>query len=281
MKSGSMLRTVTLGIGCLLFVLPFFVMLCTSLKPAGELAANHMLSLPRAPDLHAWRQAWSYACIGTACKGLSIWFANTLSIAIPSLVLSLSLGAVTGYALLTARTTTGTVLVGLLTFGLFIPPQVTLYPTIILLRHMGLFATTTGLVFVHVMWGLPFVTLLFLRFFQSLPPEIFRMARIDGASFPVVFARLLLPASLPAVGTAAILQFTFIWNDYLLGLTFGSSSKLPIMVGLYALATPQYGHNDYDVSMAAAMITSAPTLMLYLCSWKLLARGINGVTAKG
>ena len=279
MKVGTQLRRLMLGIAGATFALPLFVMLSMSVKPDEEIATGHSLSLPHAVFTGAWVMAWSHACIGTACDGLSVWFCHSLAIAIPSLTLSLAIGAISAHALL-ERAMASRVILALLFLGLLMPPQVTLYPTIILLRYIGLFASTPGLILVHVIWGLPFVTLLFKTFFSSLPPELFRMAEIDGASFPVVLLKLLVPASLPVIASAGILQFTFIWNDYLLGTTFGNSSEFPIMVALYALASPQYGHTQYNVSMAAAVIASIPTLVLYFFSWKLLARGMHGVATK-
>jgi glucose/mannose transport system permease protein len=129
-------------------------------------------------------------------------------------------------------------------------------------------------VLVHVVWGLPFTGLLFRGYFLSIPPEVFQLARLDGASFAVILFRLILPIVLPAIAAASILQFTFIWNDFLLGLTFGDSFKQPVTVALQALASAQYDRGSYNEIAAAAVMASLPTAILCLACGRLLVRGM-------
>ncbi|MCU1317986.1 MAG: sugar transporter permease, partial [Candidatus Acidoferrum typicum] len=234
MKSNPSIKWLILFAVCALSSLPLLVLINTSLKPTSAIELYHPFLLPSEVTTEAWRAAWSLACIGSDCRGLEPWIINSLVIAIPSLLLTIVIGLITGLAL-TFRIWTAKIVLGLLVLGLFIPPQVVLYPLIIALRTIGYFGSTTGLVLVHVVWGLPFTGLLFRGYFLSIPPEVFQLARLDGASFAVILFRLILPIVLPAIAAASILQFTFIWNDFLLGLTFGDSFKQPVTVALQAL----------------------------------------------
>ncbi|MGQ9370678.1 carbohydrate ABC transporter permease [Azospirillum sp. ST 5-10] len=257
---------------------PLLMMLSTSLKPMAEIRDGSLFALPRAPTLEAWGKAWNGR---NGAAGLSGQFVNSFLIVIPSLVLSVGLGAITGFALSLWRLRHANLLFAALLIGLFIPPQVTLYPMIILVRELGLFGTVPGLVLVHVVWGLAFVTLLFRNFFQSVPPDLMKAARIDGAGFLATFWYVMLPLSLPVFAVAVILQFTYTWNDFLLGLTFSGRDSQPVTVALNNLVASQFGEQEYNVNMAATMLVALPTVLVYLFSGRLFVRGIAAGAVKG
>ncbi|QRK07423.1 carbohydrate ABC transporter permease [Archangium violaceum] len=260
---------------------PILIMVSTSLKPMDEIRDGSLFALPQAPTLAAWGKAWGSACIGASCEGLSGQFANSFVIVLPSLFLSVGLGALTGYALSLWRVPYANILFGAILVGLFIPPQVTLYPMIVMIRELGLFGSVPGLVLVHVIWGLAFVTLLFRNFFQSVPQDLLKAARIDGAGFLAIFWYVMLPLSLPVFAVAMILQFTYIWNDFLLGLTFSSPESQPVTVALNNLVGSQFGEQEYNLNMAATMLTALPTVLVYLFSGRLFVRGIAAGAVKG
>ncbi|WNG37940.1 carbohydrate ABC transporter permease [Archangium violaceum] len=260
---------------------PLLIMVSTSLKSMDEIRNGSLFALPQAPTLAAWGKAWSGACIGASCEGISGQFANSFIIVLPALFLSVGLGALTGYALSLWRVSYANILFGAILIGLFIPPQVTLYPMIVMIRELGLFGSVPGLVLVHVIWGLAFVTLLFRNFFQSVPQDLLKAARIDGAGFLAVFWYVMLPLSLPVFAVAMILQFTYIWNDFLLGLTFSSPESQPVTVALNNLVGSQFGEQEYNLNMAATMLTALPTVLVYLFSGRLFVRGIAAGAVKG
>lgn len=260
---------------------PLLIMVSTSLKSMDEIRDGSLFALPQAPSLAAWGKAWSSACIGASCEGLSGQFTNSFVIVLPSLLLSVGLGALTGYALSLWRVPYANVLFSAILIGLFIPPQVTLYPMIVMIRELGLFGSVPGLVLVHVIWGLAFVTLLFRNFFQSVPQDLLKAARIDGAGFLAIFWYVMLPLSLPVFAVAMILQFTYIWNDFLLGLTFSSPESQPVTVALNNLVGSQFGEQEYNLNMAATMLTALPTVLVYLFSGRLFVRGIAAGAVKG
>lgn len=267
-----------LGTAALAMMAPLLIMVSTSLKPMDEIRGGSLFALPQAPTLEAWGKAWGGR---DGSGGLSGQFVNSFVIVFPALFLSVGLGSLTGYALSLWKLRFANLLFAAVLIGLFIPPQVTLYPMIVLVRELGLFGTVPGLVLVHVVWGLAFVTLLFRNFFQSVPADLMKAARIDGAGFLAIFWHIMLPLSLPVFAVAVILQFTYIWNDFLLGLTFSGRGSQPVTVALNNLVGSQFGEQEYNVNMAATMLAALPTVLVYLFSGRLFVRGIAAGAVKG
>ena len=273
-----------LGIAALMILAPVFIMVSTSLKSMDEIRDGSIFTLPAEPNFDAWGEAWFGDCtqtVGEDCGGLSSSFLTSVEIVIPALILSVGLGALTGYALAAWKMRGANLMFAALLVGMFIPPQVTLYPLIIMVRELGIFGSIPGLVLVHVIWGVAFTTMMFRNFFKTVPQDLLKAARIDGAGFWPLFWHVMLPLSLPILGVAMILQFTYIWNDFLLGLTFGGRSGQPMTVALNNLVGSQFGEKEYNVDMAATMLTALPTLAVYLLSGRLFVRGIAAGAVKG
>ena len=102
---------------------------------------------------------------------------------------------VNGYALINWKFKGSDIFFTILIFGSFIPYQIMLYPIVILLREMGIYGTLWGLVIVHTIFGMPILTLLFRNYFSSIPEELFKAARVDGAGFWGIYFRIMLPMS--------------------------------------------------------------------------------------
>ena len=117
-------------IAALFFLLPLYVMLATSLKTMDEIRGGNVLTLPAALDFTAWVRAWSTACTGSSCRGISDGFLNSLKITVPSVILSTALGAIGGYTLSFWRFRGATVAFAILLFGMFVPFQVFVFPLI-------------------------------------------------------------------------------------------------------------------------------------------------------
>jgi len=265
----------------LFFLIPLYVMLATSLKTLAELRGGSILALPGAPSLRAWSAAWTTACTGIACNGISPGFWNSVKITIPSVVLSVAVGAVNGFALSMSRIRGARIFLGLLLVGTFIPYQIILYPLVKLVSAVGLFSSLPGVVLVHVIFGLPIMTLLFYSYYGSLPADIVAAARIDGAGFWSIFRHVILPMSPGVMTVAVILQFTGVWNDFLFGLIFAGRDHLPMTVQLNNLVNKSYGEVEYNVNMAATVLTALPTLLVYVLSGRYFVRGISTGAIKG
>jgi glucose/mannose transport system permease protein len=270
-----------LALACVYYLLPLFVMVITSLKSVDEIRAGNLLSLPLDPTLEAWRKAWSTACTGVRCEGLQGFFWNSMRFTIPAVLISTAIGALNGYVLSHWRFRGSEVLFGLLLIGFFIPFQAILLPMARTLGFLGIANTVGGLILVHVVIGLVSTTLFFRNFYVSVPDELVKAARIDGAGFFTIFWRVLLPVSTPIIMVTLIWQFTQIWNDFLLGVVFSSGESQPVTVGLNNLVNTTTGVKEYNVDMAGAIIAAAPTLLVYILAGKYFVRGLTAGAVKG
>jgi glucose/mannose transport system permease protein len=270
-----------LAVLALYYLAPLYVMLVTSMKPLDEIRSGSLLALPAAPTFEAWAKAWSAACTGADCRGLAPYFLNSLKMALPAVLLSTMIGSLNGYVLAHWRFRGSEILFTALMVGCFIPFQVVILPMARLLGMAELANTTTGLVFVHIVYGLAFTTLFFRNYYVTVPEELVRAARIDGAGFFTIYRRIILPLSLPIFMVCFIWQFTQIWNDFLFGVVFGGPDAQPVTVALNNLVNTSTGVKEYNVDMAAAIIAALPTLILYIVAGKYFVRGLTAGAVKG
>jgi len=265
----------------LLFLAPLYVVVVASLKTSDEIRIGTILSLPLVPSFAAWAKAWSTACIGASCLGLRPYFLNSWLIALPAVAISVLLGAVNGYALTKWRFRGAELLFAALLVGCFVPFQVILIPMARVLATLGLFGSLSGLVLVHIAYGIAVTTLLFRNYYLGVPDEIVRAARLDGAGFFATFGHVVLPLSKPMLAVAAILQFTGIWNDFLFGVVFAGAGNAPVTVALNNLASASLGAREYNTDMAAALLTALPTIVVYVLSGRYFLRGLTAGAVKG
>ena len=265
----------------LYYMMPLFVMITTSLKNLEEIRTGSLMSLPREITLVAWSTAWSSACTGIQCEGLRPYFWNSVLLAVPAVLISTIIGAINGYVVAQWRFKLSNVLFALMLFGCFIPFQVVLLPMARVLGMTGLAGSISGLIFVHVIYGIGFTTLFFRNYYVTIPVELVKAAKVDGASFWRIFFSIFLPLSLPIIVVTVIWQFTQIWNDFLFGVSFSQAGTQPITVALNNIVNSTTGVKEYNVDMAAAIIAALPTLLVYIVAGKYFIRGLTAGSVKG
>ncbi|MXU65997.1 ABC transporter permease subunit [Rhodobacteraceae bacterium KN286] len=283
----------TLFVVAVYYLLPLYVMIVTSLKGMPEIRLGNVFAPPVEVTFEPWVKAWAEACTGINCDGLSRGFWNSVQILVPSVILSIAVASVNGYALANWKFKGSEVFFTILIFGAFIPYQVMIYPIVILLREAGegisavtgtnfrLMGSIWGLVIVHTIFGMPILTLLFRNYFTSVPEELFKAARVDGAGFWGIYFRIMLPMSLPIFVVAIILQVTGIWNDFLFGVIYTKPDTYPMTVQLNNIVNSVQGVKEYNVNMAATLLTGLVPLVIYFVSGKLFVRGIAAGAVKG
>ncbi|WP_322046979.1 carbohydrate ABC transporter permease [Paraburkholderia sp. J67] len=265
----------------LYFLFPLYVMVSTSLKTLDELHTGNMLTLPSHPSFAPWVKAWSEACTGVRCDGMQPFFMNSVKMVIPAVLISSIIGAFNGYVLTHWRFRGADALFTMLLVGCFIPFQAILLPMARLEGFFGLSNTIGGLVLVHVVYGIAFTTMFFRNFYVSVPAELVKAARIDGAGFFMIFTRIMMPISLPIFMVCLIWQFTQIWNDFLFGIVFSGVDSMPITVALNNLVNTSTGVKEYNVDMAGAIIAALPTLLVYVIAGRYFVRGLTAGAVKG
>ena len=264
-----------------IYLAPLYVMFTTSLKDIEEIRSGNLMALPLDPTFYAWKKAWSSACTGSECRGLAPFFWNSVRIVFPAVIISTIIGAFNGYALAKWKFKGSEFIFGALLFGCFIPFQVILLPMAKLLGSLGLANTVTGLVLVHVIYGVAFTTLFFRNYYVGIPTELVKAAKLDGAGFFAIFRHVFIPLSTPIFVVTIIWQFTQIWNDFLFGVVYSGSGTQPITVALNNLVNTSVGGKEYNVDMAAAIIAAMPTLVVYVIAGKYFVKGLTAGAVKG
>ncbi len=271
----------TLIVVAIYYLIPLYVMIVTSLKGMPEIRLGNIFSPPVEVTFEPWVKAWAQACTGLNCDGLSRGFWNSVKITIPSVFVSIAIASINGYALANWRFKGANLFFTILIFGAFIPYQIMIYPLVILLRDLGLYTKLPGLILIHTIFGMPILTLLFRNYFTTIPEELFKAARVDGARFWGIYFRVMMPMSLPIFAVAIVLQVTGIWNDFLFGVIYTKPANYPMTVQLNNIVNSVQGVTEYNVNMAATLLTGLVPLAIYFISGKLFVRGIAAGAVKG
>src|SRR5215211_2840621 len=142
------------------YLMPIYVLLVTSLKSFTEISLDRMWTLPQSFSLESFRDAW-FGNETTAIPGLSNNFFNSVQLTVPATLISAMLGSMNGYVLAKWKFRGSEVLFPAILFGMFIPYQAVLIPLVQTLQSLHLYGSIPGLIFVHVIYGIPITTLIF------------------------------------------------------------------------------------------------------------------------
>ncbi|HET7627602.1 MAG TPA: carbohydrate ABC transporter permease [Bacillales bacterium] len=252
------------------FLVPFYVLLVTSLKPFAEVSIATMWQLPHTIDFSSYRAAF---------QQLAPNFLNSVYLVVPATLLSALLGSLNGYVLSKWKFKGSEWVFTALLFGMFIPYQSILIPLIQTIQKIGLYNSIAGLVLVNVVYGLPVTTLMFRNFYASIPDSMIESAQIDGAGFIRVYRHIIVPLSITGFVVVAIWQFTNIWNEFLFAITITGHGQHPIMVALQNLAGSQVVH--WNIQMAGALLAALPTMLVYILAGRYFIRGLLAGSVKG
>ncbi|MFQ3228691.1 carbohydrate ABC transporter permease [Reinekea sp.] len=280
--TGRAILYAVLVIVALYYLAPLVLMIVTSFRSMDEIRIGQLIEWPKSFSFDAWKEAWSEVQIGARDdKGLRPYFINSLQMVIPSVFISTLLGALNGYVLSFWKFRGSELFFAFLLAGCFLPFQAILLPHSVVLGKLGLSGTLVGLIFTHVVYGVAFTTLFFRNYYVSLPGELIKAAKLDGAGFWLIFTRIILPLSTPIIVVSVIWQFTQIWNDFLFGVIFSDPDSQPVTVGLNNMVNSTTGEKRYNVDMAGAIIAALPTIFVYVVAGKYFVRGLTAGSVKG
>jgi glucose/mannose transport system permease protein len=264
-----------LSLFAFIYLLPLIVVVANSFRPLPEIIQNGLIGIPHSFSFNAWSQAWSSYCVNGTCEGMHRNFFNSLEMTIPATIISTLLGLMNGYILSKWRFPGADVVFTCMTFGVFIPEQLSLMPWAYILGNLGLSNTIAGLVLIHSVQGMSFTTLFCRNYYLSIPDDLIKAARIDGAGFWRIFFKIILPLSSPILIVSVIWQFTGVWNNYLFGVVFSSGRGQPITAALIGMASGGISVRVYDVMSAAVLIGAIPPLLIYFFGGKYFVRGLT------
>lgn len=245
-------------IALLLWLLPLIAIFMTSIRSAADINTGNMFGWPSE-----FQMAQNYIDVFRNSEAAT-YFLNSVKITIPTMIISVALACLAGYALAIYRFRAALPLFFIFVAGNFVPFQILMVPVRDLSVQTGLYDTVTGLVLFHAAFQTGFCTLFMRNFIKALPFDLIESARIEGIGEFKIFWYVVLPLVRPAIAALSVLIFTFVWNDFFWAtvLTQGEASK-PITAGIRAL-NGQFVSQWHLVSAASLMAAVPPVAMFFL-----------------
>lgn len=212
---------------------------------------------------------------------LSQYFMNSLVIAIPASLFPLIIGLFAAYALawfdFKGRDTLFLVIFALQ----IVPLQMSLIPLLKMFSGWGITGTFLPIWLAHTMFGMPIAIFLMHNAVSQVPRELVEAAKMDGADTFMIFRKLVFPLSIPAMASLLIFQFLWVWNDLLVGLTFGGGKKTvaPLTVRLAEMTGTRGG--DWEILTAGAFVSITVPLIVFFSLQRYFVRGMLSGSVKG
>jgi raffinose/stachyose/melibiose transport system permease protein len=257
----------------ILWLIPLFFVLLTSVRSQGELLSNGVFSLPTQIRLSNFQRAWQIGHFDT-------YFVNSLIVTLVKVPLGIFIASLAAYPLAKMRFPLRDAFFFAFLLGLTIPVYMTLLPIFIILKNLGILNTLLALFPPYIAFGLPFQTFVMRGFFREIPSELVEAARIDGASEWTGFWRIVLPLAKPALATLFIIDALHTWNEFLMALIFINSERWrTVPLGLLHFQG-EFG-SRYSELTAGILIAIAPILVIYLIFQRFLVSGLTSGALRG
>lgn len=265
-----------LSIYGVLAAFPLYWLFKSSFTTGLDLIGSTPLWIPPRLDLSNYERVFSVGLITT-------FFLNSLKLALLSTLFSIVIASLAAYSLTRFRfrgrdTVQRSVLLAYMYPGILLAVPLTL-----MYAQLGLINSHTGLLIAYVTFSLPFALWLLMAYFETIPHEIDEAARVDGATHPQVFLKIILPLARPGIVTAAIFAFLGAWNEFVLGLVLIQKNELktvPVGLSLFLQGGP--GDTiEWGARMAAGVMVIVPSLLFFLVASGRIARGLAAGAVKG
>jgi alpha-glucoside transport system permease protein len=293
----SAVPTGVLWLLVVLWTLPSLGLLVSSFRAEEAVKGTGWWTVVTDPQLTLDNYRAVFSSTGTDAPDMWRHFANSVAIAVPATLIPLAIAAFAAYAFAWMRFRGRSWLfVGVVAL-LAVPLQMSLIPllqlftggahltifgeTLTLFPDLDLAGTRTAVWLTHIGFGLPLAIFLLHNYIAALPGDIFEAATIDGADHPTIFWRLVLPLSVPALAAFGIFQFLWVWNDYLVALTFvgGAPDDAPMTIRLATLSGGR--GQDWHLLTAAAFVSTALPLLVFFGLQRYFVRGLLAGSVKG
>lgn len=252
----------------LMFMIPFYWMLISSLKSNTEIFARPIEWIPNPFRWENYRNAWTYE--GFPYLRL-LW--NSIYYSVLTTIGTVLSSAVVGYGFARFRFPGRNLLFGITIGTMIIPGVVTFIPTYILFKNMGLLGSYAPLI-APAFFGSAFNIFLMRQFFLGLPQDMPDSARIDGANEFRIFWEIMLPLVKPALVVVAVFTILGTWNDFFGPLIYlNDRDNYPLSLGLFAFRAQR--STEWAMLMAASVLVTIPMILMFAFSQKYFISGIK------
>ena len=266
---------IILAVWSVAVIYPLLWTLLDALKNNEQFFINAPWALPKFPLLWSnFSYVWSKYNFGT-------YFMNSIIVTVGSTLLGMILSAMTAYILARYEFKGNKILLTIYISSMMIPFALALIPLFFLLNDLNLINTWLGLILVYAALNLPFGIFLLVGFYKSLPKEIEEAAIIDGTSHYGTFFRVMLPLSQPGLITVMITNMLNNWNEYFLGVVLTNDpTKYTLPIGLAVMQAEMQYRVEWGPLFAGLLITTLPTLIVYMIYQRQIASGITAGAVK-
>jgi len=267
LSTGQIIMVVLLTIFTLVWLVPMFGALITSVRTQDDIIANGYWSIPKVITLGNFGEAWELG-------NVSRYMVNSFIVTIPSLFGMMLLSSMAAFALARYKFRGNLALYFMFVGGTMLPYQILLLPVFYLAQALHLRNQYSGLIIINTAFQLGFCTFVLRNFMRTIPGEILEAARMDGAGEFRLYWQIMMPLSLSALAALATLEFTWVFNDYLWALVLiTDGTKMPITAGLASLQG-QY-NTDWPVLTAGALIAAIPTVLVFVFLQRYFIQGLT------
>ena len=265
---------IALPIALLVWLLPLFAVMLTSVRSLTDISSGNYWGVPTE-----WRLIENYTTVFTATP-MGLYLLNSLVITIPTVIGSVALSAMAGFALAIYRFRLNTATFVMFIAGNFIPFQILMIPVRDLAVSLGMYDSYGALISFHVAFQTGFCTLFMRNFIKALPYEMIEAARVEGAGELTIFRKVVLPVVRPALAALSVLVFTFIWNDYFWALTLVQSDDVkPVTAGLAALRGQWVA--SWQLISAGSVVAALPPVAMFFLMQRHFIAGLTLGATKG
>tara|TARA_Y100000815_G_C13289771_1_gene480327 strand:- start:44 stop:895 length:852 start_codon:yes stop_codon:yes gene_type:complete len=259
---------IILYVALIVWLLPLIGVLLTSFRSLADINSGNYWGWPTEFAL-----VENYTQVFTVTPMIQ-YFINSLVITIPTVVGTLTLSSLAGYSLAKHRFRGNFLIFALFIAGNFVPAQILMIPVRNLTLNLGVYDTKMGLILFHTAFQTGFCTFFLRGFIKEIPHELVESARIEGASEFRVYWNIILPLLLPALAALAVLEFTFIWNDYFWALVLVQGDEArPITLGIQALRGRWTA--SWHLISAGSIVAALPPVIMFFMLQKHFISGLT------
>lgn len=275
------------------WTIPTFGLLVSSIRPEIDINSSGWWAFFSEPNISFDNYAAVLFEGTTTNPPLFQFFFNSLAVTIPAVVFPITLAVFAAYGLAWFEFK-GRDFLFFTIFGLqVVPLQLALIPLlqlfsqglkfgeVTIIPDLEITGTYIPIWIAHTIFGLPLAIFLLHNFLSQIPRELVEAARVDGAGWFKLFSKIILPLSIPAIASFAIFQFLWVWNDLLVGLTFGAGTKdiAPMTVRIAEMVGTR--GSGWEVLTAGAFVSMVVPLIVFFTLQRYFVRGLLAGSVKG